>query len=50
MGVLVVYDRGDVLAEPTQRLQLANISDYQFNGIPAWSDMTHLLYIGNSSA
>ena len=31
------------------RLQIASISDWQFNGIPAWSDMTHLLYISNSS-
>jgi outer membrane protein assembly factor BamB len=48
-GVLVVYDRGDVSAGPTQRLQVASVSDYQFNGIPAWSDATQLLYIGNSS-
>lgn len=48
-GVLVTYERGNVSAGPTQRLQVANINDYQFNGIPAWSDSTHLLYIGNSS-
>ena len=48
-GVLVVYERGNVSAGPTQRLQVANIGDWQFNGIPAWSDATHLLYIGNSS-
>jgi outer membrane protein assembly factor BamB len=48
-GVLVIYDRGNVSAGPTQRLQVANISDYQFNGIPAWSDATQFLYIGNSS-
>lgn len=48
-GVLVTYDRGNVSAEPTQRLQVANVNDYQFNGIPAWSDATQLLYIGNSS-
>ncbi len=48
-GVLVTYERGNVSAGPTQRLQVANISDWQFNGIPAWSDTTHLLYIGNSS-
>ena len=48
-GVLVVYERGNVSAGPIQRLQVANVSDYQFNGIPAWSDQTHLLYIGNSS-
>jgi len=48
-GVLVTYERGNVSAGPAQRLQIANVSDWQFNGIPAWSDTTHLLYIGNSS-
>ncbi len=48
-GVLVTYQRGNVSAGPNQRLQIANVSDWQFNGIPAWSDTTHLLYIGNSS-
>src|SRR5438309_1409912 len=48
-GVLVTYERGNVSVGPTQRLQVANVSDWQFNGIPAWSDTTHLLYIGNSS-
>jgi outer membrane protein assembly factor BamB len=48
-GVLVTYERGNVSAGPTQRLQVANINDWQFNGIPAWSDTTHLLYISNSS-
>ena len=48
-GVLVTYERGNVSAGPTQRLQVASVNDWQFNGIPAWSDTTHLLYIGNSS-
>src|SRR6266480_6432700 len=48
-GVLVTYERGNVSAGPTQRLQVASVSDWQFNGIPAWSDTTHLLYISNSS-
>jgi outer membrane protein assembly factor BamB len=48
-GVLVTYERGNVSAGPSQRLQVANSGDWQFNGIPAWSDSTHLLYIGNSS-
>ena len=48
-GVLVTYVRGNVSAGPTQRLQVADINDWQFNGIPAWSNTTHLLYIGNSS-
>ncbi len=48
-GVLVTYERGSVSAGPTQRLQVANVNDWQFNGIPAWSDTTQMLYIGNSS-
>jgi outer membrane protein assembly factor BamB len=48
-GVLVTYQRGNVSAGPNQRLQIANVGDWQFNGIPAWSDTTHLLYISNSS-
>src|SRR5450432_1607923 len=48
-GVLVTYERGNVSAGPTQRLQVADINDWQFNGLPAWSEATHLLYISNSS-
>jgi outer membrane protein assembly factor BamB len=48
-GVLVTYERGNVSAGPTQRLQVANSADWQFNGIPAWSNKSHFLYIGNSS-
>ncbi len=48
-GVLVSYVRGDVSVGPAQRLQVASVNDESFNGIPAWSDTTHLLYIGNSS-
>ncbi len=48
-GILVTYERGNVSAGPTQRLQVADVVGGQFNGIPAWSDATHLLYIGNSS-
>jgi outer membrane protein assembly factor BamB len=48
-GVLVTYESGNVSAGPAQRLQIASNSDWQFNGMPAWSDTTHLLYISNSS-
>jgi hypothetical protein len=48
-GVLVTYERGHVSEGPTQRLQVANIHDWEFNGLPAWSDETHLLYVSNSS-
>lgn len=48
-GVLVVYTRGSISNGPTQRLQVANVGDWQFNGIPAWDPVTNMLYIGNSS-
>ncbi len=48
-GILVTYERGQVSAGPTQRLQMADSRGGQFNGIPAWSETTHLLYIGNPS-
>jgi hypothetical protein len=48
-GVFVVYTRGDVSSGPTQRLQVASVDDYQFNGIPAYSPRDRTIYIGNSS-
>src|SRR5208337_711053 len=48
-GVLVVYTRGQISNGPLQRLQIADVNDDQFNGIPAWSPVTNMLYIGNSS-
>jgi outer membrane protein assembly factor BamB len=47
-GVLVVYE-GNLDAGYTQRLQVASVNDWQFNGIPAWDPVTNMLYIGNSS-
>ena len=48
-GVLVVYNEGGLNSGPTQRLQIADVNDYQFNGIPAWSPVTNTLYISNNS-
>jgi outer membrane protein assembly factor BamB len=48
-GVLVVYDEGNLNAGYTQRLQVASVDDWEFNGIPAWDPGTNMLYIGNSS-
>jgi outer membrane protein assembly factor BamB len=48
-GVLVVYTRGKLNRGYTQRLQIATVGDYQFNGIPAWSPVTNLLYVSNSA-
>jgi outer membrane protein assembly factor BamB len=48
-GVFVVYTQGQVSNGPIQRLQIADVSDDNFNGIPAWDPFTNMLYIGNSS-
>ena len=48
-GVFVVYYRGQVSNGPVQRIQMADVTNDQFNGIPAWSPVTNMLYIGNSS-
>ena len=48
-GVLVVYNEGSLNAGYTQRFQIADVNDYQFNGIPAWSPQTNMLYISNNS-
>jgi outer membrane protein assembly factor BamB len=48
-GVLVVYPKGDLDSGYTQRLQIADVNDWEFNGIPAYSPVTNMVYIGNSS-
>lgn len=48
-GVLVLYKEGRLNHGYIQRLQVASVNGYQFNGIPAWSPATNRLYIGNSS-
>jgi outer membrane protein assembly factor BamB len=48
-GVLVVYNEGALNAGYTQRIQIANVNDFQFNGVPAWDPVTNMLYISNSS-
>ncbi len=48
-GVFVVYNEGSLSAGYTQRFQIADVNDYQFNGIPAWSPKTNMLYISNNS-
>jgi hypothetical protein len=48
-GTLFVYSRGSLNSGPTQRLQIANVNDWQFNGIPAYSPVSNMLYISNSS-
>jgi outer membrane protein assembly factor BamB len=48
-GVLVLYEQGNLNAGPMQRLQLADVNGWQFNGIPAYSPATNMVYVGNSS-
>jgi outer membrane protein assembly factor BamB len=48
-GVFVVYNEGNLNAGYTQRFQIADVGDYQFNGIPAWSPKTNMIYISNNS-
>jgi outer membrane protein assembly factor BamB len=48
-GVLFVYSEGNLGSGPRQRIQVANVNDSEFNGIPAWDPATNMLYIGNSS-
>ncbi|HYU58260.1 MAG TPA: PQQ-binding-like beta-propeller repeat protein, partial [Actinomycetota bacterium] len=48
-GVLLLYDRGQLNAGYVQRLQIASVGDWEFNGIPAYDPATNMVYIGNSS-
>ena len=48
-GVLVVFDRDSIASGPVQTLQVASVNDYQFNGIPAYSPETNMVYVSNSS-
>jgi outer membrane protein assembly factor BamB len=48
-GVLFVYGEGAVNAGYRQRLQVASVNDWRFNGLPAWDPVTNMLYIGNST-
>lgn len=48
-GVLLLYDRNHIAQGPLQRLQVADVNDYEFIGNPAWSSATDSLYVANSS-
>jgi outer membrane protein assembly factor BamB len=48
-GVLFVYTEGALSSGYRQRLQIASVNDWRFNGLPAWDPVTNMLYIGNSS-
>ncbi len=48
-GVLVVYSQGHVGDGPTQRIQVADVNDETFVGIPAYSASLRTLFVANSS-
>ncbi len=48
-GVLLVYGRDHIANGPGQRLQVANVNDGNFQGIPAYSPVTNMLYVANST-
>jgi len=51
-GVLFIYDRYNVQAGPLQRLQLASLKEAnagQFIGLPAFSPVTKMIYVSNTS-
>jgi outer membrane protein assembly factor BamB len=48
-GVLVLYDRDTITSGAVQRLQVANVNREAFVGTPAYSPVTHLIYVSNST-
>jgi outer membrane protein assembly factor BamB len=48
-GVLLVYAEGALNAGYRQRLQVASVNDWRFNGVAAWDPVTNMLYIGNTT-
>lgn len=48
-GALFIYNAGSIGSGPVQRLQVANVSDDQFVGLPAYSPAQNMLYVSNSS-
>jgi len=48
-GVLLVYRAGSIGSGPVQRLQVADVNDWQFNSIPAFDPVTQMLYVTSAS-
>jgi outer membrane protein assembly factor BamB len=46
-GAFFLYNRDAIAAGPMQRLQMADVSLWQFMGMPAWSPVTRDLYVAN---
>jgi outer membrane protein assembly factor BamB len=49
-GLLVNYDERSIEQGPRQSIQVAYRRDWQFNGVPAYSPETGMVYVGNSSS
>lgn len=49
-GVLFVYHADSIHAGPAQALQVGNVNDWQFNAIPAYDPVTHMVYVADSSS
>jgi outer membrane protein assembly factor BamB len=48
-GALFVYTEGNLNAGYRQRLQVASVNDWRFNGLPAWDPVRNMLYVSNST-
>jgi outer membrane protein assembly factor BamB len=48
-GVLLVYNADSIGSGAAQRLQVADVNDWQFNSIPAYDPTTNLVYVTSSS-
>ena len=48
-GVLLLYRAGSIGSGPVQRLQVADVNDWQFNSIPAYDPVTQMVYVTSSS-
>ncbi len=48
-GVLFIYSEGGLNSGYRQKLQIASVKDWRFNGLPAWDPVTNMLYISNST-
>lgn len=49
-GVLFVFHADSIHAGPIQALQVGNVGDWQFNAIPAWDPVSHMVYVADSSS
>jgi outer membrane protein assembly factor BamB len=48
-GAFFVYNVGSIQNGPLQRMQIANINDDKFIGVPAYSPQQNMVYVSNSS-